>query len=172
MHPLVVHFPIALLLIAPVFIALAMVWRSRASGLVFSAFVLTLIGAAFAVLSTATGNAAEKFAEAVPAAGVVLERHEELAELARNLSIGSAIVVGIAAVVAVRWQAFARPAPRVFTCGVLLIVSAVPAVVLANAAHEGGRLVHEFGVRAPLAGATVAASVPAAVQQPRDHDAD
>lgn len=174
MHPLVVHFPIALLLVAPLFVLAALAWRRRAAGLIGVAATLMTLGAASALLATATGSAAEDAAESVSAAKAVLERHEEGAELARNLAIGAAAVSVVVAVVAARSTTPPRPAVHVITCGVLLLVVAAPALVVANAAHEGGRLVHEFGVRAPIAaGATPAAAATPPMGGPaKSHDDD
>lgn len=150
-HPIVVHFPIALLLVTPVFLSLGLFWRSKRAEMLLVAMVISVIGTAFAFLATSTGEAAERYAELVPEAAVVVHEHAELAELARNLFIGVTIVYGLGLVAPWKWRAskWTIAAPVV---GLAAFVG--PAIVLANAGHEGGRLVHEFGVHAPVGGAS------------------
>lgn len=151
LHPIVVHFPIALLMIAPVFILLAAVWKAQTRSMLAASLVLCVIGTAMAFLAVSTGEATEKFAEAIPAAKATLHEHEELAEMARNLFIALTFVVGIATLIAWRLHDRLKPAGRWIGTAVLLALFAFPLLTLANAAHEGGKLVHLYGVRAPLA---------------------
>jgi uncharacterized membrane protein len=150
LHPMVVHFPIALLLVAPVFIVLAMCLKKQAKAMLLSALVLVLMGTAFAFLATSTGEAAEDFVPDVTAARVVLGAHEEQAEMARNLFAGVALLLAV--VTAVVWvrDTKLKHSHVVMMCGLMLLVYVWPAVVLMNAGHEGARLVHEFGARAPM----------------------
>jgi uncharacterized membrane protein len=162
LHPLVVHFPIALLLVVPVFVVLGLLWRGARPTIFVAATVLLLLGAAGTVAAVLTGEAAEAQAKSVPAARAALERHEELAELARNLFLGLLAVA--AALTALHWR-FRQRAPASIVWGaaaVFLLLHAAASLVLVNAAHEGGRLVHRFGVHAPVA----PADVPAAVVNP------
>lgn len=160
LHPIVVHFPIALLLIAPVFIVLAMLIKSHERGLWLAGLVTLAMGVASAFVATSTGESAEHLAEAIPGAEAVLEHHEDLAELARNLFAGLAVLLAI--IVAARFVTRTpRRAPFIITGALYLALHAGASLVLANAAHEGGRLVHEYGVRANLTGSTAPAPGPA-----------
>lgn len=162
LHPLVVHFPIALLLSVPVFIVAAMAWKSQSKGMLLAALMLAAMGTVFAALAVTTGEATERHAEAIPAAKSTLERHEDLAELARNLSIGFTAVLAAATVVYVsRAERTSRRVRLIGGC-VLLLLALGPAVVIANAAHEGGRLVHVHGVHAPVGGSKGPAPAPVA----------
>jgi uncharacterized membrane protein len=149
-HPIVVHFPIALLLVAPVFIILAMCLKKQAKAMLLAALVMVLLGTATAFLATATGEAAEGFVPDVTEARQVLGDHEDLAELARNLFAGVALLLaGLTAFVWWRDEKL-KHWHLVALCALMLLIFAYPSVVLLNAAHEGGRLVHQYGTRAPM----------------------
>lgn len=175
LHVVVVHLPIGVALAAPVGMVLAMMLRggaAKGATLATLAMVLVAVGGAF--LAVATGEAAADYAgleEGVGAVGVAYERHEELAELSRTLlaTVGAFYAVWTA------WRWLGRRTMRrgwsAVTQGVLLAAWLACCVVLANAAHEGGRLVHEFGIRAPIAGGTAEAS-PTAPAVPLDQDRD
>lgn len=148
LHPILVHFPIALLLTAPVFIILAAAWHARRREMLLSALVLVALGTLGAVAAAWSGEEGEHAAKAVASAKPVLHDHEELGELARNLFLGMTAILTVATVfVYKRGERLSRSA-GVLTCAGLLLLYIAPALVLANAAHQGGRLVHELGVRA------------------------
>lgn len=152
LHPLVVHFPIALLYVAPVFVLLAIVTRKHADGFLLSAVILLIIGTIGAFVAVSTGEAAMQLADTTdPAVSETLERHEELAEDART-------VFAILTVLAIAWlvlpryvKPLARPAVSLVGTALLFVLLLAANVLLANAAHQGGRLVHELGVRAMTA---------------------
>jgi uncharacterized membrane protein len=160
LHPIVVHFPIALLSIVPVFILLAAVWKSQSRAMLTSGLVLCVIGTGMAFLATSTGEATEQFAEAIPSAKETLHEHEELAELARNLFIVVTGILGLATGLAWLKGEKIKPTGRIVGAAVLLGVFVYPLITLANAAHEGGKLVHLHGVKAPLAEGTTNAPAP------------
>jgi uncharacterized membrane protein len=170
LHPLVTHFPIGLLLTVPVFLVISLCWPRRRTWAI-AALVLMLLGTAGAFLATSTGEASAEAVELAGRAGAVLERHEDLAELARNLFAGLAgvfiAIVGAPHLLARRW----RPIFSTVLEGGFLAAYLGACIVLANAAHEGGRLVHEFGIHASLA-ASAGASVgepPPALEGGEDH---
>lgn len=148
LHPIIVHFPIALLVVAPILIILGLIFHSSGKVFMVSAFTLMLIGTIAAFISVATGEAAGETAERMAGVEAVLESHEELAESARN--IFAALTAIFAAIVFVP-MAFKRDLGRAAAIPLnlaFLLFYGAGTVVLLNAAHEGGRLVHEFGVRA------------------------
>jgi uncharacterized membrane protein len=61
LHPLVVHFPIALLLVAPLFILMGALWPRR-TGVYFlgSALILISVGTLAIFVSLSTGEASSK----------------------------------------------------------------------------------------------------------------
>lgn len=167
-HPIVVHFPIALLLTAPLAVLGAIVFRGWTRHLLVVAAVLVVIGTGFAALATASGDAAEGFTKGVAGAESVLDRHEDLAELSRNAFIGLSVALVLLA--ALVWRLGDRLPRRVALAGMALYLAAhlVGAGILANAAHEGGVLVHQLGVKS-WAGGPAIAPAPAAHS---DHDDD
>ncbi len=148
LHPIVVHFPIALLLMAPAFVLLALFWRAHTKPLLTAACVMIVIGAVAAQIAVMTGEATDEITQTAVLAEPVLERHEELAETARTifLILAGVAVAGTGAV----WWLGSRVKPRMILVGGLVYTAAhmLGGVVLVNAAHEGGRVVHEFGTAA------------------------
>jgi uncharacterized membrane protein len=151
LHPVIVHFPIALLLIAPILIVLGMIFYKNGRAFMISAFVLMLIGTIAAFIATATGEAAGELAERIPGVEGVLENHEELAETTLNIFTALTAIFGaIVFVPMIFKKEFGQKIVIPLSLAFLLFYGA-GTVVLLNAAHEGGRLVHEFGVRSMVA---------------------
>ena len=166
MHPLIVHFPIALLLIVPILIIIGIISAKHGPAFLFSAFVLMVLGTVAAFVAVSTGNEAGELAERMNNVEKVLEHHEELAETTRN--VFSALTI-IFAVMIFAPKLLKKELSRKVMAPLLLaflIFYGAGTVILINTAHEGGRLVHEFGVRAMMAGGT-AANQPAAPEKRR-----
>ncbi|HVR96792.1 MAG TPA: DUF2231 domain-containing protein [Thermoanaerobaculia bacterium] len=147
LHPAAVHFPIALLLVAPVFALAALVLRRERRGLSQAAFFLMLLGTAGAFLAVSTGEAAEERTEGVPGAAEVLEEHEEEGELTRNVFTGLTLLYG-GLLLAPRLLK-RDPGSGLFLAAhvLFLLLYLGGTSLLANTAYLGGRLVHEIGVR-------------------------
>jgi uncharacterized membrane protein len=157
LHPAVIHFPIALLLVTPVFLVLALVFRHHRTPYLYSALVLSLIGTAGILLAVSTGNAAEEIAEKThPAAKNLMERHEELAESLIWL-FGS--LTAVLVLFSAGWNRIRSHWPRTGTAAIAaLVIGYVGAsTVLVLTARDGGRLVHEFGVHATTGTGTATA---------------
>ncbi len=149
LHPIVIHFPIALLLVAPLFLLMGAFLRSeRGRSFAFAALILMVIGTAGAWMAVATGRAnAEVTVRSGELRGSV-ERHEDLAETTRNVFT----VLTLLYAVIVLWPVVQGDVRRVWTTViplVFLVFYAAGAILLARTAHEGGRLVHELGSSAP-----------------------
>ena len=148
-HPAVVHFPIALLGVAPILIFVGLLTR-RAPAFLAAALLVMALGTASAWLAVATGGAAAHVAEGTPGIEPLLEQHEEMAESART--IFTVLTLVFAALLSLP-LALKRELPRsirVGSYGALLAVYAGALVYLATTAHQGARLVHEKGVHALL----------------------
>jgi uncharacterized membrane protein len=151
LHPLIIHFPIALLLVAPVLVVVAALRPKNTRGLQIAALILMLLGTAATFVAVATGEAAGKLAERTPEIKAVLESHEELAEATRVVfSVLTVLFAAIVFVPQLLRRDFGRITGMVLPL-VFLVFYGAGALLLINTAHNGGRLVHEFGVRAMVA---------------------
>jgi uncharacterized membrane protein len=150
MHPLIVHFPVALLLVAPVLVLLGMLLPKQSRGLFIAALVLMALGTIAGYVAVATGEAAGELAERTPGVAAVLEGHEELAQTTRLIFTALTVIFGVILFAPLLFKRnLGRKRSLALNLAFLLFYSA-GTVVLVNVAHQGGRLVHEFGVRAMI----------------------
>lgn len=151
LHPLVIHFPIVLLIVAPLFIAIGAVLPARYSRNFFvSALILMILGTVSAFVAIETGEAAGKIASRTPEINRILERHEHLAEQTRLAFTILTLVFATLLVVPRVLRRENRITTTVLPIA-FLIFYAGGVLTLANTAHNGGRLVHEFGVQSLVA---------------------
>ncbi len=151
MHPLVVHFPIALLLVTPLLIVCSVMFPTQRTAFGLSALLLMGVGTLGAAVAVATGNAAGELAERSPQIAAALENHEELAESTRMVfALLTAVFAAIVIAPPLRGRSWPSGVYAVLI-GVFLVVYSGGALLLVNTAHQGGRLVHQFGVHAPVA---------------------
>lgn len=165
LHPLVIHFPIALLLVAPLFIIVGIIVNpQKGRPFLIAALVLMLLGTAGAFFAIATGEAAGEIAERTPAVSAVLERHEDLAEMTRI--VFSVLTLLFAAILLL--PRLLKREPSVATARILplafLLFYSAGAVILVNTAHNGGRLVHELGVHGGITQSNGTSQSPASAQ--------
>ena len=157
-HPAIVHFPIALLVLAgPV----ALAWAVRGSAFWRGVTLLLLaIGTAGAVVARETGEALEHDVEGDPRVDRYLDAHEEASEWALYLAAGALVAVGAAEGLARRRGRHPEgPADRrrgthradvaLRIAGAALALAAAGATV--RTAHLGGRMT--WGERAGAAAA-------------------
>lgn len=167
LHPLIIHFPIALLLIAPLFVLIgAALAPAKGRAFHLGALLLMALGTASVFIAVESGEAAGKLAERTPEINAVLERHSELAETTSYVFAGltvvfTALLAGARLLRRHESRLTTTAAPLLF-----LIAYSAGVLLLVNTAHHGGRLVHEFGVKAIVAG-TSAADTPASEHPPR-----
>jgi uncharacterized membrane protein len=153
LHPLVTHFPIALLLVAPLFVVLGLVRRDSGPVLLRAALLLMVLGTIAIYVAVPTGEAAGRLAERSPQINQALERHEELAEATRVLFTALTVIFGV---IVFGPLVFKKELERRSTLALhiaFLIFYGAGAAVLTNTAHQGGQLVHAFGVHAMTASA-------------------
>lgn len=138
-HPLVVHFPLALLLVSAV-AALYAAGRGHASADAFARALLYL-GTAACAVAVVTGFLAGQSVTRVARAAGTLGEHQNLA----YVLLGLASVLSGWAFVA-RQRRRAAPAPRSLWVVAQLALAAL--VVLTG--KDGGALVHQYGVGTAL----------------------
>ena len=147
-HPIMIHFPIALLLVAPIFIVIAAA-LSPAKGRPFmiSALILLGLGTASLFVAISAGEAAAKVLPNYGTTGRLIATHQNLAFETRGIFV-MLLVLYVAIMLVPKvlhrdGRLFSTVLPLAF-----LLLYCAGAVVLVNTAHDGGRLVHEFGVHA------------------------
>ncbi len=151
LHPLIVHFPIVLLLVAPLFIMIGIAMPKSGRTMYIAAFLLMALGAASALLSFATGEAAGKLAERTPEINAAIERHEQLAETTRLLFSIFTVLFGAMLYAPKLLKFDIRRKYQAIGLGIFLFFYASGMVMLVNTAHQGGMLVHQYGVHALVA---------------------
>ena len=134
-HPMVVHFPLALLLTAVLLDLAAVALRRPAlSAIALWNFCLGAAGAVAAVLS---GLQAESVAKHSFEIGQVLEKHERLGFATLALAL---IITG--------WRLMKKDRLSPRARAVIIGLSLMMVATLTLGAYLGGRLVYEFGVGA------------------------
>lgn len=170
LHPLIVHFPIALLMVAPLIILIGILMPQKGRSFLIAAFVLMLLGTIAAFVAVSTGGAAGELAEHVNNVESVLEEHEELAETTRTVFAALTVIFGV---IVFAPMLFKKELSRMVIIPLnlaFLLFYGAGVVLLMNTAHQGGRLVHEFGVRAMMN--VTAKNNPAGTPAASKHDDD
>lgn len=136
-HPQVVHFVVALIIVAVLFrwlsIATRVAWLSPA------AVALVALGTAASVVAVRSGADAHGPVERVPGARPAVVEHEEWGERARNVFLILLAVEAVAATLTARNASAARGARIAAAVAGLVAVG-----VLYKAADLGGRLVYGY----------------------------
>jgi len=144
LHPVIVHFPIALLTTAPFLFLLGALWPAQRRGIHAVALLLLILGLLGGLLALATGDAAENFAHRTPELRAALDHHEHLAEWTVSIfGFLAAAWLLYLGVFRLRQQDFPPGLAR-FLFILWLLISASGVVTLALTGHEGGRMVHEL----------------------------
>ena len=150
LHPGISHFPIVLLLVAPVLIFIGLLSPKQRANLLSMTFWFMLIGTVGVYLSAATGDAAKEFVSKTPEITEALEKHESLGSIAR-------VVFTILTVLLAALQYHPKllkkqlsPMALMMLYVIFLLIYTAAALLLYNTAHSGGLLVHKLGVHAKI----------------------
>ena len=148
-HPLIVHFPIAILLVAPFFVLIGILRPPESSSpFLFSALSLMSMGTIASIVAVRTGLAARSQIQPSQDLSEILQQHQNMAE---TTCLTFCVLTLVFAAIVVIPRLFSRQLPRVITTtlpAVFLLLYSAGAILLANTAHTGGCLVHEFGITA------------------------
>ncbi len=163
LHPLIIHFPIALLFVSPVFILIGAFLRpAKGRPYLNAALILLVLGTISLFVGVHTGQAAGELVDQDPPVGAMLHAHQTLAvETTDVFVVLSLIACGLFLIPRLLGKADTLLLSRVFPLS-FLVLYAVGIVFLINTADRGGRMVHEFGVHAMIAPTTEKAATPAA----------
>lgn len=145
-HPIVVHFPIALFLTG---FALDVIGHfSQGETLKRASLILIVLGALGALAAMLTGQFAEEAAEEVLSTkGVgVLDQHEGLGKLTAYLLLA---VAAIRLILATSWLSKWRWAAGI-ALGVYLVAGALGVGALTATGYYGGELVYRYGAGVQL----------------------
>lgn len=151
MHPIVVHFPLGLLLIAWIPMLLCVVDKKRRGKWMHTALTILVIGTLFTFAAVFTGEATE---EIIGSTTQIIEdavhEHEETAESARNYFIVTTVLFFFATIARKKLEA-SKKKPALIVIAILVALGyGLGTLTLANAGHQGGVLVHQYGIHAPI----------------------
>jgi len=150
LHPIVVHLPIALLFVVPVFIVLGLIFKKSSKALYVSALVLLILGTASIYLAVLTGEKASELITPNSAILETLETHDHLAlKMRLNFSILTAVFLAFILLMG-PLAGKIGPKIRLFGLIVYLAVFSLNLIMLLNTAHQGGKLVHQHGITSDL----------------------
>ena len=151
LHPPVVHLPIALLIVAPIFVLLSLAVPRLRQGFAASALMLMILGWLGASLAVLTGESAARFVQETPAISKVLHEHIKLAGITRAVFTLLIVLYGpFLAFPFYRDASFPRKLDLSLHAAFLAAYLG-GMLLLANTADRGGHLVHVYGVHAVLA---------------------
>lgn len=150
LHPVIIHFPIALLMVVPIIILIGLLMPKNGRTFLVSAFVLMLIGTVATYVAVSTGEAAGELAEQMNNVEAVLEQHEELAETTRTVFTALTAIFGVILFAPMLFKKELSRAILIPLNLAFLLFYGSGVVLLMNTAHQGGILVHQLGVHAVM----------------------
>lgn len=145
-HPLLIHFPLTLFFVAPVFALIAVFTKAATrQAFLLSTLLLMLFGTISTYVAFEAGEAviAEGFSKEALA---TVERHRELADLARGSFTMATFLFGLALGICGFLHLRVRELTGVLPLGVAVFYL-LGLFWLIQAAYQGERLVHEAGLR-------------------------
>lgn len=150
LHPIVLHFPIVLLLIAPLLVTAGLVVSKHRNGFYLSALVLMMLGTVAAYVAVSTGEAAAQMADRTPEINRVLSQHQSQADQIR-LWFTVLTVAWLAILLVFHFKSNKLPGWLKLAVPLVFLVCYLPGMMgIASMAHLGGRLVHQYGLHAML----------------------
>ena len=161
LHPLVIHFPIALMFITPVFVLLAACLGKHGRWFGLTALMLLVMGTVSGAVAVSSGTAAFHAMESVEDGGwEVAEEHQQAAQEVQIMFIGLTLLYAVLFAIPLVISKWNVRRYWLLTNLVFLALLLVVNLQLAHAAHLGGRLVHQYGVRAILEDVAAEAEIP------------
>lgn len=148
-HPLVIHFPIVLLLLSPIFILVSAILPApKGRPYLIAALAILFMGTVSLFVAEATGGSAARIAVRSGYIDSVLDAHMRLAS---ETTIAFSGLLAILFAIVMLPRMLRCPATRLTTTVMpasFLILYCAGILFVINTAHAGGRLVHQYGVHA------------------------
>jgi uncharacterized membrane protein len=149
LHPIVIHFPIVLLLLSPLFILISAILPPPSGRpYMFTAVIILLLGTGSLFVAAESGKAAAELAERGGPVDAILAVHEDLATETEIVFSGLSAVLLIMVLLPTLSQRQETRLTTTFLPLSFLVLYCAGILMVVNTAHEGGRLVHQFGVHA------------------------
>ena len=147
-HPALVHFPIALLTVAPLPVLLGLLWPAQRRGIHAAALLLLVLGFGGLLVALRSGEAVERYARATTGLLAGARDHELAAQWATLLfGLLGAAFAGLWCLPLLRKRELSRPLEAGLLVGWLLL-SVAGVLALARTGHLGGHLVHDLHTHA------------------------
>ena len=141
LHPLIVHFPIALLLVFPVFVLIgASLSPAEGRPYLSAALILLLLGTVSLCVSVQSGEAASQLVDRSPSVAALLGAHQNLANETRDVFVTLCLMGLGVFLFPPLFGRGGRLSSRVLPLSFLVFYT-VGIIFLVNTADRGGRLV-------------------------------
>ena len=145
-HPLLIHFPLSLFFLAPVFVLFASLTKATTRRtFLISALTVMFLGITLTYAAFAAGQAAAASVTRSEEVRTVVDRHQELAGLARSSLTAAILLFSLTLLLCTCFHLQPHELTGVLPLGSVLFY-ALGLFWLINTAYHGERLVHEFGV--------------------------
>ena len=145
-HPLLIHFPLSLFFLAPVFVLFASLTKATTRRtFLISALTVMFLGITLTYAAFASGQAAAASVTRSEEVKTVVDRHQELAGLARSSLTAAILLFSLTLLLCTCFHLQPHELTGVLPLGSVLLY-ALGLFWLINTAYHGERLVHEFGV--------------------------
>jgi len=145
-HPILIHFPIVLFLLAPVFLLLAGFTKTeKRSTFLVSALLVMVLGITSVYAAFEAGQAGAVLLDQTGQVMTVVEHHRKLADLARTSLAIATLLFGLTLLMRTALELNLRELSAVLPVGFIAFYG-LGLFWLIHAAYNGERLVHEFGV--------------------------
>lgn len=145
-HPLLIHFPLTLFFLAPVFLLFASLTKATTRRtFLTSALTVMLLGITLTYAAFAAGQTAAASVTRTEEVRTVVDRHRELAGFARSSLTAATLLFGLTVLICTRFHLQLHELTGVLPWG-SIVFYALGLFWLIHTAYHGERLVHEFGV--------------------------
>ncbi len=146
MHPFLVHFPIAILLVVPIIITIGIILKKNSKYWFYSASALMIIGLLSIILAIASGEASADLTIIPKAASDIVEKHKTTSVTVRNVFAGLTLLYVLIQMVPVLVKKTLSVQLNRIVNLCFLVLYLICCIGLFNVASMGARLVHEYGI--------------------------